>query len=298
MATEAAAVAAAAATGAGAAGGAAAGCGVPAAAAAPVAAPVAARWGPPRSLVVGMGGEGARDGGRLAGKVAVISGASRGFGQAIAVRFVEEGARVALLSRTAPTDTLALIASIPGLAVAVDAVAVWVKADISSEEECQAAIAGTVAAFGDVIHVLINNAALFVFHSVEHATAADWDASAAVNIKGAALLTKAALPYMKRAGGASIVWQGSISSFLAQPDCATYAAMKGAVVQLARNCAYDFAKYKIRSNSVCAGTIETPISVEERTAHDWTYEEWEKLKTKDVILGRGTAPSSRFRVLP
>jgi len=94
------------------------------------------------------------------------------------------------------------------------------------------------------------------------------------------------LPYMKAAAGASIVWQGSISSFLAQPDCATYSTMKGAIVQLARNCAYDFAKYKIRSNSVCAGTIETPISKEERAAHGWSYEEWQALKTKDVMLGR------------
>lgn len=59
---------------------------------------------------------------------------------------------------------------------------------------------------------------------------------------------------MKRAGGGSIVWQGSISSFLAQPDCATYATMKGAIVQLARNCAYDFAKYVASASvSACAG---------------------------------------------
>ena len=91
---------------------------------------------------------------------------------------------------------------------------------------------------------------------------------------------------MKRAGGGSIVWQGSISSFLAQPDCATYATMKGAIVQLARNCAYDFAKYNIRSNSICAGTIETPISAVERREHGWTFEEWEALKVKDVMMGR------------
>jgi NAD(P)-dependent dehydrogenase (short-subunit alcohol dehydrogenase family) len=57
-------------------------------------------------------------------------------------------------------------------------------------------------------------------------------------------------------------------------------------VQLARNCAYDLAKYNIRSNSICAGTIETPISATERAEHGWTFEEWEKLKTKDVMMGR------------
>ena len=65
--------------------------------------------------------------------------------------------------------------------------------------------------------------------------------------------------------------------------------MKGAIVQLARNCAYDFAKYKIRVNSVCAGTIETPISVVERAAHGWTYEHWEGLKVRFLTVcgGRG-----------
>ena len=62
--------------------------------------------------------------------------------------------------------------------------------------------------------------------------------------------------------------------------------MKGAIVQLSRNCAYDLAKYRIRSNSVCAGTIETPISAEERASHGWTYDEWQALKIKDVMLQR------------
>ena len=82
--------------------------------------------------------------------------------------------------------------------------------------------------------------------------------------------------------------------------------MKGAIVQLARNCAHDFAKYtiptrsvlyamiicdilnryNIRSNSICAGTIETPISAVERSEHGWTFEQWEALKVKDVIMGR------------
>lgn len=158
-------------------------------------------------------------------------------------------------------------------------------ADIGTEADCAAAAAGASAAFGDKIHILVNNAALFVFKSIEHATAEDWDASAAVNIRGHALLTKHMLPFMKGVH-ASIVWQGSISSFLAQPNCATYSTMKGAIVQMARNAAYDFAKYGIRSNSVCAGTIETPISAVERAEHGWSYDAWQALKVKDVMLGR------------
>jgi NAD(P)-dependent dehydrogenase (short-subunit alcohol dehydrogenase family) len=229
---------------------------------------------------------------RLAGQTAVISGASRGFGAAIAVRFVEEGANVVLLSRSSCDDTLAAVRAIEGVTPEYAAAhTLWVPADIETEAACEGAAAAAAARFGPKVHVLVNNAALFVFHSVETATAADWDRSAAVNIKGHALLTKAFLPALKAAGadtptGASIVFQGSISAFLAQPNCATYAAMKGAIVQLARNCAYDFAKYNIRVNSVCAGTVETPISAEERAAHGWSYAAWEALKTKDVMLGR------------
>ena len=199
----------------------------------------------------------------------MISGASRGFGQAIAVRFVEEGAKVVCLSRSSCDETFKYISSIEGVPP-LDEVALWVPADISSEADCAKVTAAVEAKWGDKIHVLVNNAALFVFKSVEDATAEDWDRSASVNIKGHALLTKAILPYMKRAGGGSIVWQGSISAFLAQPNCATYSAMKGAICQLSRNCAYDLAKYNIRSNAICAGAIETPISAEERKAHGWT----------------------------
>eukprot|EP00662_Eupelagonemidae_sp_cell21_P055717 gene55717-18040_t len=135
---------------------------------------------------------------------------------------------------------------------------------------------------------------------VETATPADWDRTLGINVKGHAIVTKACIPGMKAAGGGSIVFQdnsGSISSFLAQPGCATYSTIKAAIVQLARSCAYDLAKYDawispqvspphIRVNSICAGTIETPISADERAAHGWTYDEWESLKVKDVMMRR------------
>jgi len=221
---------------------------------------------------------------RLKDKVCLISGASRGFGQGIAVRFVEEGAKVVLLSRSPCTETVDLISKIEGLKD-VDSVSLWAKCDIDNEKEIEAAVAATVKKFGKEIHVLVNNAARFIFKNVETATAKDWDETAATNIKGHALLTKAVIPYMKKKGG-SIVFQGSISSFAAQPNCVTYSATKAAICLMARNCAYDLAKYNIRCNTICAGTIETPISVEERAAHGWTYEHWEGLKTKDVILRR------------
>ena len=181
---------------------------------------------------------------RLPGHVCIVSGASRGFGQAIAVRFLEEGASVVMLARSSMAETLGLMNKVAGVTPEyVAAHTLCLATDSESEADCAKAAADTVARFGPVIHCLVNNAALFVFHSVETASAEDWDRSAAVNIKGHALLTKAVLPHMKGipGSGGSIIFQGSISSFLAQPNCATYATMKGALVQLARNCAYDFA---------------------------------------------------------
>ena len=238
------------------------------------------RVAPPSSTIGHMSKEP-----RLKGRVAVISGAGQGFGQAIAVRFVEEGCKVVMFSRRGCAETAAMISKIEGLDVPVDSIVLDTKADLSDEKSLKAMVAATVAKFGK-LDILVNNAASFVFESVETATAEDWDWTCAVNIKGHALTTKACLPYLKESDSAAVVFQGSISSFVAQPNCATYATVKGAIVQLARNCAYDFSKYGIRVNSVCAGTIETPISATEREAHGWTYDEWEALKIKDVMLRR------------
>jgi len=223
---------------------------------------------------------------RLKDKVCIISGGSRGFGEAIAVRFVEEGAKVVVFSRGGCDDTVKKISQIPDLPGKVEDRVLSLKCDMCDQKSVDAMVADTVKKFGDKIDVLVNNACTFVFHSVETASPEDWDKSLGTNVKGSAMVTKAVLPHMKKAGGGSIVFQGSISSFLGQPGCATYATVKGALVQLARNCAYDFAKYNIRVNSVCAGTIETPISAVEREAHGWTYDQWEQLKVQDVMMRR------------
>merc|ERR1719336_1428572 len=170
--------------------------------------------------------------------------------------------------------------------VRVDDVAMWVKCDISSESDVRAMVAAVERKFGNNIHVLVNNAARFIFHNVETAKAEDWDNTAAVNIRGHALVTKYVVPRMKNAGGGSIVFQGSISSFLAQPDCATYSVAKAAILQMSKNFAFDLAKYNIRVNCVCAGTVETPISQVERQEQGWTFDQWEKRKIADVMLQR------------
>ena len=233
---------------------------------------------------------------RLKDKVAIITGASRGLGQVIAIKFVEQGCRVILLDVLDCHETLAKIGAIQNLNQSLCDAAIYIHCDISNEDQVKKAIDVAVQHFDGKIDVLVNNACAFVFKSVEDASVADWQKSMNVNILGHALVTKYCLPYMKHAAnktpgcGPSIIFQGIITSFRGQPDCATYATTKGAIVQLARNCAYDLAKYNIRCNSICAGTIETPISERERLEHGWNYDEWEKLKTQDVMLGRVGTP--------
>ena len=125
------------------------------------------------------------------------------------------------------------------------------KCDVTNEMDLNNSVRKGVEKYGFSVHGLVSNHASFVFKSIEHASLEEWTHSLKVNVTGTALLTKAFLPGLKKAGNASIVFLGSISGFLAQPNCATYAITKAAIGQLARSSAYDLAKY---------GTQITPSS--------------------------------------
>ena len=222
---------------------------------------------------------------RLKDKVCVISGASRGFGQAIAVKFIEEGGKVAMMSPDCHNETLDLIGSIKNLDKDVNDCVLAYNGDISKEVNCINFMNEVKSKFGPC-DTLVNNACKFVFSNIEDSTEEQWDETCRVNIKGHAMLTKHAIPQLKENGGGSVVFIGSISSYKGQPNCTTYSTIKGAITQMARSAAYDLAKYNIRVNSLCAGTIETPILKVERASLGWTYEEWERMKTRDVMLKR------------
>ena len=183
-----------------------------------------------------------------------------------------------------------IISNIKGIDNASN-VALNIQRDIADEYSINSMLREVEKTFGPKVHILVNYAATFVFHSVELGTMADWQKSCTTNIIGSAMITKYCIPFLKQgaaecAGGASIIFQGSISSFLAQPNCATYSVTKAAVVQMAKNCAYDLAKYNIRVNAICAGVVETPIGKSDREAHGWTNEEWEKIKLRDAMMKR------------
>src|SRR5437867_2614818 len=159
---------------------------------------------------------------RLKDKAAIVTGMGAGIGQAIAVRFADEGARLALVD----FDASAGRATLDKVTV-LGAKAIFVEADISREQDARRIAASAVAGLGG-IDVLVNNAANFTQMSVETAEVADWQKVLGVNVIGTALVSKFAIPHMKARGG-SIVNMASQSGLMAQPDFATYNASKGAV---------------------------------------------------------------------
>ena len=191
---------------------------------------------------------------RLAGKVAVITGASTGIGAATARLFVAEGARVALMARDA--DRLAQTA---GSLDAPDAV-LAMPGDVSRREQVERVIEAAVARFGG-LDVLVSNAGIYRTTPFADIEDAEWDELLAINLTGSFLACRAAARRMIAQGrGGSIVVVASTNAFTAEPGAAHYNASKGALVMLTRSMAIDLAPYGIRANAVAPGTIVSEIT--------------------------------------
>jgi NAD(P)-dependent dehydrogenase (short-subunit alcohol dehydrogenase family) len=190
---------------------------------------------------------------RLAGRVALISGAGSGIGRAAAVLFAREGAKVAIVyleeDRDAK-DTQALVED-------EGSEALLIKGDVGDKSFCEKAVKQVLDKFGK-LDVLINNAA--EQHEQKELTdisEKQLEKTFRTNIFGYFFLTQAALPHLKK--GASIINTTSITAYRGSPSLTDYASTKGAIVTLTRTLSQSLAEKKIRVNAVAPGPIWTPL---------------------------------------
>ena len=191
---------------------------------------------------------------RLAGKSAVITGGGTGIGQAIALAFAREGAQVAVAGRRREKldETLYLLQQAGCSALALEC-------DVTIAADTQRLVKTTEDAFGKV-NVLVNNAGALSVSTVENISENDWDWVMATNVKGPFLMSRAALPAMRRAGGGSIINVGSVLGIVAIRDRAAYCASKGGVTMLTKAMALDHAHDNIRVNCVCPSIVESDMT--------------------------------------
>lgn len=194
--------------------------------------------------------------GRLADKVALITGAGSGIGRASASLFAREGAQVVCvdLNETSALETTGLITHAGGEAIAV-------RADVSSAEDCEEMVAAAENTFGG-LDVMFNNAGIMHGDDGDSQSTSEeiWDLTMNINAKGVFLGCKFGIPAMKRSGGGSII---NTASFVAHLGAATpqvaYTASKGAVLALSRELAVVHAREGIRVNALSPGPLRTEL---------------------------------------
>lgn len=218
------------------------------------------------------------------GRVAIVTGAARGIGQAIALKLAAEGADLALCD--VEKDWLAETAE---KAKALGRRVECFAADVSKSEAVQAAVSEIEKAFGR-IDILVNNAGITKDGFLARMSEADWDAVLSINLKGAFLLTKAVSRTMMKQRSGAIVNVASIIGLIGNAGQCNYAASKAGMIALTKSVAKELASRNIRANAVAPGFIQTKMT-------DKLPEDIRKKMLEAIPLGRFGVPEDVANVV-
>lgn len=192
--------------------------------------------------------------GRSTGEVAIVTGGGSGMGSAICMAFAEEGYKVAVVDIDASAGE-----TIRRKITSLDGIAIYVKADVSKEEEVNQMIQTTLEAFGQ-IDVLVNNAGIFYRGGIEETKEADWDKVIDVNLKGVFLCSKAVIKQMKKQNSGKIINIASIAGKTGGIfSGANYVVSKAGVIAFTKRLAKEMGPYGVNVNAIAPGSIDTPM---------------------------------------
>jgi NAD(P)-dependent dehydrogenase (short-subunit alcohol dehydrogenase family) len=192
----------------------------------------------------------------LTGKAAIVTGGSKGLGEAMAAGMASAGADVLITSRNEEEAASAA----KQIAEDFGRRAIGIAADVSSPDDCEAMVARALEEFGR-IDILINNAGVNIRGPIDELTFEQFKEVQDINVNGLWLASRAVVPHMKKAGSGRIINMGSTLGVVGLENRTPYASSKGAVVQMTRALALELASHNICVNSICPGPFLTPMNI-------------------------------------
>lgn len=210
---------------------------------------------------------------KLDGKVAIVTGASKGIGLGIARVFSAEGAKVVVTCRSEEEgrQTAVELGSNEGRAI-------FIKTDVTSSESIQNMINKTIEVFGK-LDIMVNNAGYHISKNVEETSEDEWEYIINTNLRSTFLCSKYTMPHLRRTKG-NIINISSMVGLVGQPNAGAYSATKGGQIAMSKGMAIDFAPDGIRVNVICPGWIETPL------VEDWFSQQKDPGEARKYIFGQ------------
>ena len=210
---------------------------------------------------------------KLADRVAIVTGSSKGIGEGIARVFSREGAKVVIVCRT-ESEGMRVAESLG----APDGRALFIRADVSSGESVRNLIDRALGAFGR-LDILVNNAGYHISKNVEDTSEEEWEFIQNTNLRSTFLCCKYAIPHLRKTRG-NIINISSMVGLVGQANAGAYSATKGGQIAMSRGMAIDFARDGIRVNVICPGWIQTPL------VDDWFGQQEDEAAARNYIYGR------------